>query len=158
MQYLNVEVRPMTINDMPNVLEIERLCFTLPWKEKDFLYELNDNPVSEVWVVELSAQNAPATVVGYCDYWHTFDSGTISKIAVHPTLQHRQLGTAMMDEIISDCMAKKIRTLTLEVRKSNEHAIRFYEKNGFKRSHIKPGYYSDGEDAIYMILEVNKNA
>ena len=157
MEFLNVEVRPMTVKDLPSVLEIENLCFNSPWKEHDFLYELNDNPVSEVWVVELSAKNAQPAVVGYCDYWHTFNSGTIAKIAVHPSLQHRQLGTAMMDEIISDCMAKKIVTLTLEVRKSNGFAIKFYEKNGFKVSHIKPNYYSDGEDALYMILEVNKN-
>lgn len=155
MTYLNVDIRPMEEKDIPAVLEIENACFTNPWKEKDFIYELKDNPVSNIWVIELSnSDSGLKSVCGYCDYWATFDSGTISKIAVHPDIQHHQLGTAMMDEIINDCYSKKIRTLTLEVRKSNEHAISFYKKNNFVISHTKPGYYSDGEDALYMILEV----
>ena len=61
----------------------------------------------------------------------------------------------MMEEIIKDAKIKKIRTITLEVRKSNSNAIKLYEKYGFVLSHIKEGYYQDnGEDALYMILEV----
>ena len=44
--------------------------------------------------------------------------------------------------------------MTLEVRKSNEKAIKLYKKFGFIFSHVKEGYYDDGEDALYMILEV----
>jgi len=155
MDYLNVDIRPMTDNDLPAVMEIENLCFKNPWKEKDLMYELHDNPVCNIWVIELSNESSGLkSVCGYCDFWITFDSATISKIAVHPGIQHHQLGTAMMDEIINECYAKKVRTLTLEVRKSNEKAINFYKKNKFEISHTKPGYYSDGEDALYMILEV----
>lgn len=155
MEYLNIEIRPMTENDLPSVMEIENKCFANPWQEKDFLYEINENPVSNIWVIELTSSDGKLkSICGFCDYWNTFDSATISQIAVHPDIQHHQLGTAMMDEIITDCMAKKVRTLTLEVRKSNEHAISFYKKNGFVISHTKPGYYADGEDALYMILEV----
>ena len=93
-------------------------------------------------------------VVGFCDYWETFDSATICQIAVHPYLQRKQLGSAMMDEIYNDCYAKKIRTLTLEVRTNNESAIAFYKKHGFKIETTKPHYYDNGDDAYYMILEV----
>jgi ribosomal-protein-alanine N-acetyltransferase len=92
--------------------------------------------------------------VGFCDYWETFDSATICQIAVHPYLQRKQLGSAMMDEIYNDCYAKKIRTLTLEVRTTNEKAINFYKKHGFKTETTKPHYYDNGDDAYYMILEV----
>ena len=60
----------------------------------------------------------------------------------------------MMEEIIRDAKAKKVATLTLEVRKSNTHAIHFYEKQEFKFVVEKPHYYSDGEDALYYVLEV----
>ena len=159
MGYLNTEIRPMVDADIKMVMEIEKLCFPEPiYKEKDFMYELHDNPVSNVWVIELSndALNLKS-VCGYCDYWNTFDSGTICKIAVHPELQHYGLGSEMMKEILDDCIAKKVETLTLEVRVSNTSAINFYEKFGFKKSHIKKGYYVDGEDAIYMIKEVRKD-
>ena len=155
MDYLYVTVREATDQDVPAILELENLCFKAPWSEKDVLYELHDNPVSNVWVIELEdkSQNLKS-VVGYCDYWHTFDSATIAQIAVHPSLQHKQLGSAMMDEIINDCYAKKVQTITLEVRVGNTPAINFYKKQGFKIETTKPHYYDNGEDAYYMILKV----
>ena len=131
MKYLDVEIRDMTDSDLPMVMEIENLCFKHPYKEKDLIYEMHENPVSNVWVIEYSnASLGLKTVVGFVDYWVTFDSGTICQIAVHPDIQPS------------------------EVRESNLNAINFYEKHGFVISHKKPAYYSNGEDAIYMILEV----
>lgn len=155
MDYLYVSIRPATREDLPSILEIENLCFVHPWSEKDIIYEMESNPVSNFWVLELEKKEENLkSVVGFCDYWKTFDSGTIAQIAVHPSLQHRQFGSAMMDEIYNDCLAQKVRTLTLEVRESNTKAINFYLKHGFKKEVIKPHYYTNGENAIYMILEI----
>ena len=60
----------------------------------------------------------------------------------------------MMDEINNDCFAKKIQTVTLEVRVGNTAAINFYKKYGFEIETTKPHYYDNGEDAYYMILKV----
>lgn len=158
MDYLYVTVREAVDTDVPAILEIENLCFVAPWKEKDIHYEMHENPVSHFWVIELeNKEQNIKSVVGFCDYWHTFDSATIAQIAVHPQLQHKQLGSAMMDEIVNDCYAKKVRTLTLEVRDNNEKAIKFYLKHGFKKELVKPNYYSNGDNAIYMILNVQED-
>ena len=158
MDYLYVTVREATDNDIPAILELENLCFLAPWDRKQVLYEMHENPVSNFWVIELEekSQNIKS-VVGFCDYWNTFDSATIAQIAVHPHLHRKQLGSAMMDEIINDCYAKKVRTITLEVRAHNEKAINFYLKHGFKKELVKPHYYSNGDDAIYMIRKVGDN-
>jgi ribosomal-protein-alanine N-acetyltransferase len=156
MDYITVEIRRMTEKDLPSVLEIENLCFKDPWTKEQFLYEINENEYSNPWVVELSSTaNTHVSVVGFCVWWQTFDSATICQIAVHPGIQRRQLGSAMMDEIINDAYAKKVQTLTLEVRKSNQKAINFYVKHGFNRAVTKPQYYSDGEDAYYMTRKVD---
>ena len=157
MDYLYVTVREATDADIPAILELENLCFVAPWKKENIFYELHENPVSNVWVIELEnkLQNIKS-VVGFCDYWHTFDSATITQIAVHPELQHKQLGSAMIDEIINDCYAKKVQTLTLEVRANNTKAINFYLKHGFKKELVKPKYYDNGDDAIYMIRKVDE--
>ena len=63
----------------------------------------------------------------------------------------------MMDEIINDCYAKKVQTLTLEVRANNEKAINFYLKHGFKKELVKERYYTNGDDAIYMIRKVEED-
>ena len=156
MDNLFVSIREATDKDLPIIMQIEELCFHHgSWKEENILYELKENPVSHFWVIELSINDEEGyRVVGFCDYWETFDSATICQIAVHPYLQRRQLGSAMMDEIYNDCYAKRIKTLTLEVRVGNEPAINFYKKHGFKIETTKPHYYDNGEDAYYMILEV----
>ena len=157
MDYLYVTVREAEEKDIPAILELEKLCFKAPWSEKEVRYEMKENPVANLWVIELESKDENLkSVVGFCDYWHTFDSATIAQIAIHPTLQHRQLGSAMMDEIINDCYAKKVRTLTLEVREDNEAAIKFYLKHGFKKECVKPHYYTNGDNAIYMILNVEE--
>lgn len=157
MTYLDIEIRPIEEKDIPSVLEIENLCFVAPWKKEDFLYEIIENPYSNFWVIELTdPTNKSKSVVGFSNYWKTFDSATITQIAIHPYLQRHQLGSALMDEIINDCYAKRVRTLTLEVRISNIKAINFYKKHGFIEALLKKNYYSNGEDALYMTLEVEK--
>ena len=158
MKYLDVEIRPMTDNDLPMVMEIENSTILNPYKEKDFLYEMHENPVSYVWVIEYSnASLGLKTVVGFLDFWITFDSGTICQIAVHPDIQRSGVGTELMNEMIKELKAKRVRTMTLEVRASNSKAINFYKKFGFKAILTKEHYYLDGEDALYMVMEVNYN-
>lgn len=146
---LDIEVRDMVITDIEKVMEIENLCFKAPWPKKDVLIELNDNKLAVLMVITINNE-----VVGFCDYWNTFDSGTICQIAIHPNYQHQHLGSKLLEEIIKDAHAKKTRVLTLEARASNTNAISFYKKHGFKISLVKENYYSNGEDAIYMMKEV----
>lgn len=155
MQYLNIDIRKMEKADLPAVLEIENLCFEAKWSKENFEYEMNENPVSNPWVIELDDGQGHKSICGFSIYWQTFDSATICQIAVHPGIQRHQLGSAMMDEIINDCYAKRVRNLCLEVRKSNQKAINFYKKHGFEQKLVKEHYYSNGEDALYMIREVS---
>ena len=146
---LSIEVRDMVNADLDRIVEIENLCFKAPWAKEDLYREINDNKLAVLQVITVND-----LVVGFCDYWNTFDSGTICQIAIHPDYQHQKLGSKLLEEVIKDAKAKKTRTLTLEVRASNIKAINFYKKFGFKVTLVKEAYYSNGEDAIYMIKEV----
>ena len=156
MTNLFIDIRKAEEKDIPAILEVDRLCFHSEcWTKENVLYEMNENPVSNFWVICLSLKEDDVPqVVGFSDYWHTFDSATINKIAIHPYLHGRQLGRALMDEIYNDCYAKKVQTITLEVRVGNIPAISFYKKQGFEVETTKPHYYDNGEDAYYMIFEV----
>ena len=156
MDYLYVDIRKATEEDIPLILQIDGLCFNSEkWKKENVLYEMHENPVSNLWVITLAlSEEEKPRVVGFSDYWQTFDSATINKIAIHPYLQGKQLGRALMDEIYNDCYAKKVQTITLEVRVGNTPAINFYKKQGFEIETTKPHYYDNGEDAYYMILKV----
>ncbi len=79
MQNLYINIREANNNDLPIIMQIERLCFPHgAWKEENILYELNENPVAHFWVIELALNEGDAyRIVGFCDYWETFDSATI---------------------------------------------------------------------------------
>ena len=142
-------VRDMEESDLHAIEEIENLCFVAPWGTEDIKREIRDNPYATLLVVEDNNH-----VVGFADFWITFDSATICQIAIHPIYQRNHLGSMLMEEILKDCNAKKVRNITLEVRKSNEKGIGFYKKYGFKTVLVKEKYYSNGEDALYMVKEV----
>ena len=145
-----MEIRPATNKDLPSLIEIQNECFILPWKEKDILYELNENPVNVMYVLEDKGE-----IIGFIDFWITFDSATIAQIGIKKKYQGQHLANLLMEEMINDCYAKKVMNITLEVRTSNLKAINLYKKYGFKGIVIKPHYYDNGEDALYMVRKEN---
>jgi ribosomal-protein-alanine acetyltransferase len=74
--------------------------------------------------------------------------GHISGIAVDKKYRMKGIGKSLLRTVEHDFLANGHGKVTLEVRKSNRDAIRFYKKQGYKRSYIVKGYYADGEDAI----------
>ncbi len=156
MKFLNIDIRRMEDKDLSSVMEIENLCFLSPYNKDNMLYEINDNPYSNPWVIELSYEGK-SIIAGFSIYWTLFDTASIIQIAIHPSLQKRNLGSALMDEIYNDCFSKKIKSITLEVRENNKNAINFYLKHGFVKKLVKPQYYTNGDNAIIMELEVDLN-
>lgn len=115
-------------------------------KKKDLEYELNENPVSKILVIKENNQ-----ILGYLDYWITFDSSTIFKIIIKKEFRSKGYASILLNTCIEDLKKNEVLYLTLEVRKSNENAIKLYKKFNFKEITIKEKYYNDGEDAIYMV-------
>ena len=75
-------------------------------------------------------------------------------IAVIETQQYKGIGSLLLKSMISQCKAMGINQVFLEVRASNEKAIGFYQKYGFKKDAIRENYYSGDipEDALLMSL------
>ena len=132
------------------IMEIEKECFLEPFKEENIIYELEENAFS---VFYLALENDE--VVGFLDYWITFDSSTVCQIAVKP--KYRKLGIAskLLEKMFIDLKDKEVVVSTLEVRSHNESAINLYLKHGYFKEIIKKHYYSNGDDALYMIKGVN---
>ena len=145
-------IRPMEECDLEVVSYLENTCFIAPWGLQELFYELNDNPVSSLWVIESQTSG----VVGFIDYWITFDSATIAQICINPLFRRRGLGKELLTEAIKDCRAHRVRNITLEVREHNDSAIKLYESFNFKRALVKLNYYTNGDNAIYMIKEMGE--
>ncbi len=142
----NIEVIPMTEEHLDGVMVIETLSFKIPWSRSAFIDELTTNQMA-VYVVAVSGRE----IIGYGGLWRILDEGHITNIAVHPEFRRCRAGSRIMDKLLEICQREGIKSLTLEVRKSNIPAQRLYENYDFKAEGIRKGYYSDtGEDALIM--------
>ena len=141
-------VRKMLYSDLDAVVEIENATFSNPYTKEQLAYELNDSPVSGMYVAIVDHE-----VVGFIDFMITFNSSAIVQIAVKEEFKRKGIGNLLLGQMVKDCESKedKVEYITLEVRKSNAPAIAFYKKHRFQEITIKKAYYEDGEDAIYMV-------
>lgn len=144
---MKTNIRKAKISDLDAIKEIEDESFINPFTKEDLLYEISQNPVSNFLVLEKDG-----LVVGFLDYWVTFDSATIDQIAVKKSERNQGFAKILLEKSINDLKELgEVSFFTLEVRTSNEPAINLYKSFGFQKVTIKEKYYDDGEDAIYMI-------
>ena len=139
-----LQIRPLTYADLPEVIAIERRAFPTPWSLAMFVLELSKP--SGICLVALREER----IVGYlvCSrydvVWH------VMNVAVDPALRRQGIATAMLDELFARA-DEPGEQYTLEVRTSNDAAIALYERFGFESAGLRPGYYHDNkEDALIM--------
>jgi ribosomal-protein-alanine N-acetyltransferase len=146
-----VEIRYMGVNDLSGVLSIEKVSFRTPWSEGIFRDELLSSPChSLVATVE-------EKIVGYISFAIILDEVHLRNISVHKDFRRCGIASQMMAEMIRTSLERGVLWSTLEVRRSNTAAIKFYEKYGFEIKGIRRSYYRDtGEDAFIMWANVKE--
>jgi len=142
-----VVIRPAKLFDIPEVMRIERESFSEAYPRGLFLMFLENNPDTFL-VAEYMGK-----VIGYVmGYLRPDLEGHIMSIAVNREYRGNGIGSALLTEVIERLIKRGARYIGLEVRVSNEKAIKLYERFGFRRIKRIIGYYADGEDAYYMLL------
>ena len=136
----------MELSDIEDILVVEKLSFSIPWSRDSFEKEIVDNNLAIYLVAKVNEK-----AVGYIGMWKVLNEGHITNVAVHPEFRHQGIGDQLVSELLSLCEKEDIDLVTLEVRKSNQNAIKLYEKHGFVAEGIRKAYYQDNkEDAIIM--------
>lgn len=145
-----IEIDLMRVEDLEEVLEIEKRSFTNPWSKYAFLSELNENRFATYIVIRTDAK-----IVGYGGMWIIFDEAHVTNVAVLPEYRGMGIGELIMRTLIDLAKKRGAIKMTLEVRKSNHIAQNLYTKLGFQPTGIRRGYYSDNnEDAIIMWKDI----
>ena len=78
---MKITIRKMTVEDVPEVAQIDRSSFTLPWPERAFYYEVSDNRAARCFVAETEDKHLAAMVVS----WIIVDELHIATIATRPS-------------------------------------------------------------------------
>ena len=145
---MSMTIRRMTLDDLPVVVELDKLSFTLPWPERSFRFELTDNPASRCWVVELDGK-----VVGMLVAWMLVDEAHIATLATHPDYRRQGIARKLLTYALRYMSKEGAVTSFLEVRESNLAAREMYRKFGYDEVGRRNHYYKDNsEDAILMTL------
>ena len=143
-------ITKMTKDDIDGVSAIEAEAYGKHHWSKSSFYDEMSNNLAKYYV----AKNSDGELVGYAGTWHIIDEGHITTIAVKNEFLRNHIGEALIHQIIEDCYKDGVKYLTLEVRVSNEPAIKLYEKYGFQSLGTRKGYYQDNnEDALIMWTE-----
>ena len=140
-----VEIRRLELSDLNAIESIEQRAYRTPWSRSMFASELA-KPTS-ICLGAFEGSELVGYIVNsrYVDAWH------VMNVAVDPERQRRGIATALLEHLFDLTREDERRGYTLEVRVSNEDAIRLYEKLGFEPRGLRRGYYTDNrEDALIM--------
>ena len=136
-------IRIATLNDLADILPIEKKVFKHPWSKEQLSWELNSQPAAENYVMI-----ARGNMIGYLFSHVVDDDVQILNIAIDIPFQHKGYGEQLLSYFLDQFNTDS--SIHLEVRKSNFPAINLYLKFGFHETGTRKGYYADGEDAIIM--------
>ena len=147
---MKIKIQRMQKSDVDNVINIEERAYgEHHWSKESFLNELS-NDLARYY----AAFDLDGNLVGYAGCWQILEEVHITNIAVSPDFRRQKIGERLLRQIIDDCYKNKAKYITLEVRVSNNPAIKMYEKYGFKSLGVRKGYYqNNNEDAIIMWTE-----
>ena len=139
---------PMNESHVPQVAELEKICFSDPWSEKSVASELNNS--LSCWLV--AEENG--VVTGYIGSQTVIDESDMMNVAVHPDHRRKGIAEALVVELVEALKKRESHCLTLEVRASNEPAKALYEKLGFAQVGLRKNYYRNPkEDALILRKE-----
>jgi len=140
-----VQIRRLSLADLPEIEVIEQRAYKTPWSRSMFASELAKG--TSICLGAFEGDQLVGYVVNsrYVDAWH------VMNVAVDPEFQRRGIASRLLERLFELTADDDGRGYTLEVRVSNKEAIKLYEKLGFERHGIRRGYYTDNrEDALIM--------
>ena len=143
-------LRPMLMDDIESVMQIETLVYPFPWTAGNF----NDCLKSGYYACVLEDGHE---MVGYAVMSIGAGEAHVLNICVHPVHRGKGLGRALLHTLEDVAKSHQVDMLLLEVRASNKVAISLYESMGFNELGCRENYYPDHhgrEDALVMARQL----
>ena len=144
---MTFELRKLELRDLNDIERIERESYPTPWSRSMFAGELAKPSSLSLGAFdpETGALVGYLVISRYVDAWH------VMNVAVDPEHRGRGVATMLLERLFDLTADDARRGYTLEVRVSNDEAIRLYDRLGFRSRGVRRGYYTDNrEDALIM--------
>ncbi len=145
-------IRPMSIEDLERILQLEESSFPDPWTRNNFSHEVVTNEFSNACVIEVDGELA-----GYAVYWCFDIEAHLANFAIDSRYRRQNVGSILLKHVIEDIRNKNIGNIYLEVRASNVAARKLYAKHGFVEDGVRKNYYlKEKDDAVLMSLSLKE--
>lgn len=128
-----MQIKAMKKKHLTQVAMLEKECFSMPWSEQALLEEL------ELENAKLLVATEGEKVLAYAGMQLLFGEGFITNVAVFKEHRGKGIATEILKELIKLCSV----SLSLEVRKSNEIAIKLYKKMNFELVGERKNFYEN---------------
>ena len=140
--------------DIDTVLDIEAVSFPSPWSRASFEGEIAEE-TSRSLVIKKKQQEEPDRVIAYLFFRLLQDEIYIMNLAVDPASRRCGVATFLIEYSLKQARKYGAKKAFLDVRASNDSAIKFYKKMGFCEAGRRQRYYLETrEDAVVMVKEM----
>jgi ribosomal-protein-alanine N-acetyltransferase len=145
-----VEMFPMTMQDLDEILRIEYRVYPYPWSRANFADSMNSG--YSCWVCRMGGE-----LIGYFVLMMAVDEAHLLNISVAEKRQGMGFGARLLRSAMDVAQKTGGKSLLLEVRLSNENALSLYRNYGFQQIGVRRGYYpaeTGREDALVLSREL----
>lgn len=140
-----IRVSVFAKSDVPYLAQLEKENFSLPWSEKSLEEEL-ENPNARFFTAQLEGE-----AIGYIGAFNICGEVSVTNVVVKEGFRNLGIGTLLLKHLEDISVFEDAEFITLEVRQSNEKAMKLYSDNGYKQVGIRKGFYEKPkEDAVLM--------
>ncbi len=109
------------------------------------------NPATKIDLIAAQDATHPSSsnlqLLGVGCLWAILEEAHITTLAIEPSYQGRKLGQLLLSDLLGQGQRRGLTRATLEVRASNQVALKLYQKFGFQEAGERKRYYSNGENA-----------
>ena len=151
-------IRQPETTDVEDIVQINRKCLPENYAPAFFHRMLSEN--RQISCVAIQGEKIVGYLMSRRDHRHTLRGNKvrchIMSVAVLHEYRKQGIGGMMLKYIIDQCGKNLIHEIVLEVRESNESAIRLYRTYGFEKEKTLQRYYLDGEDGVLMRKKIAK--
>ncbi|HOF61105.1 MAG TPA: ribosomal protein S18-alanine N-acetyltransferase [Candidatus Latescibacteria bacterium] len=138
-------IRAAAADDVEHIAHLETICFPDPWSRAS-ISRILETPSSAICV----AEKEPQGILGYAITTSVSGEGELERIGVAPACRRTGVGRSLLRYALGQLVQAGVKVVWLEVRRSNESALRLYEREGFELVRVRKGYYPPREDALIM--------
>ncbi|MBN2540638.1 MAG: ribosomal protein S18-alanine N-acetyltransferase [Bacilli bacterium] len=151
---MEITIRNMRISDVATIAKYDMVLLGETLGEETIKSHLENSDLMRYLIME---EKETKEIIGQISLWIDEDKAQINNFYIIKKYQRMHLGKSFMDYVMKYLGAIHVKEITLEVRASNEPAIKLYESFDFKVVTVRKNYYSNGEDAFLMYVGIGSD-